>query len=81
MINLDLSDTQITDAAVDVIVAVPSLRVVNLSGTAISDEGLMRLGNSKMSLIDVARTRVTQHGIAEFERRRPDAKVVSSFAK
>ena len=49
LVNLDLSDTKITDAGLDQINSVVALTNLNLKGSSATKEGAERLGNRKIA--------------------------------
>lgn len=75
---LDLSFSRITSSGVAVIAGWKRLEIVDLSGTSISDEGLLLLLDSpSLSQLNVSDTAVTLEAIRRFEARRPAVRVVS----
>lgn len=77
--ELDLWAAPITDAGVAAIVRMSRLERLQLSQTEITDVGLQELAAlQNLRQLGIADTQVTRRGIREFQRRRPDCKVVFS---
>ncbi len=68
IVQLDLSKTAITDAALSVLLETPSLVRLNLSQTAISDSGLKNISKlSELRYLNLYGTQVTDAGLRQLE--------------
>jgi len=74
--DLGLRECSLGDGAVDAILQHRGLRTLNLGGTQLTDEGLMRLGKlPNLSTLDVRDADVTEEGIGQFSREHPGVQI------
>ena len=67
--TFDLSGTRITDASLETLAAVPSVRAVLLADTVCTDRGLARLAALKhLTHLDLSNTEVTNNGLGALAR-------------
>ncbi len=73
----------IDDRGAAVLAKLPKLRIALLSGTTLTDKGLMEFApaHAVFGRIGVARTNVTPAGIAAFQKERPGCRVDATDAK
>lgn len=62
---LDVSKTNITNAAIPYINQIPSLRKLNISGTKVTDEGLLELILPNLEVLNVKDTEITNDGLVQ----------------
>ena len=76
IVNLDLSDTDITDEALTYLASIKTLADLKIAGTSITDEGLEYLVNlASLKALDVSETKCTEKGIREIEKALPNLDV------
>jgi hypothetical protein len=69
---LGLENTLATDAALDHVVRLPDLIVLDLAGTKVTDAGIAKLSRSdQLVKLDVSRTAVSYEALDGLERRQP----------
>ena len=73
----------VDDACAAKLAKLPALRIALLSGTSLTDEGLMTLAKAgpKFERVGVARTNVTSAGIEAFRKARPQCQVDATDGK
>jgi hypothetical protein len=74
---LNLSETQFGDEGIKGLVDMPALTELTLIGNPVTDEGLEHLHNSKLTLLNVQRTKVTAEGIRKLKTANPTLNVLS----
>ena len=58
---------------------IPNLKMLTLSNTSITDEGLLVLaGSANLNKLDIRNTKVTKNGLAEFSKLAKSCQVLSS---
>jgi hypothetical protein len=69
---LGLENTLVTDAALDDVVQLPELIVLDLAGTSVTDAGIAKLSRAdQLVKLDVSRTAVSYEALDELERQQP----------
>ena len=76
MLNISYGPA-VTDAALDLIVGMPALEELKISGTKMTDAGLLKLADSKsLKKLSLAKSKtLTDAGIAKLRLVRPDLTV------
>ncbi|MEX0612674.1 MAG: hypothetical protein WD229_11195 [Pirellulales bacterium] len=66
ILEVDFSQSKVTDADLAQLQELPSIRILNFHNTAITDEGLKHLvGLPDLVLLDLSKTKVTDKGLAQ----------------
>lgn len=74
---LRLSETKITDAAVEGLAKLPELESLNLFGTAVGDQAVQKLGgHPKLKRLYLWQTKVTPEGVDALKKAMPGCEVV-----
>src|SRR5262249_36677013 len=77
LVELDLSDTGVTDAGLPYVAVLPNLKSLTLCWTAVTDEGLNRLkGMATLQHLNVLFTSVTRAGAADLTGALPRLEIV-----
>lgn len=64
---LEIGNPDVTDATLDLVVALPGLRELTLNDSAITDEGLAKLATlPSLETLRIARTKITPDGLERF---------------
>ena len=73
IMNLFLTNTQITDEGIRELAKLQKLTVLSLNETQITDAGLKELAKlQKLGYLDLYNTKVTKAGVAELKKALPD---------
>jgi hypothetical protein len=76
LLKVFLNRSQVTDRHLSLLKYLPDTHVLNLSGTAITDAGLLHLHElSSLQRIYLPRTQVTDAGLDQLEKALPDAEI------
>ena len=74
--QLLIYETQITDAGIQHLTALPSLEFLDIRLTKVTDKGMKYLANiPTLKQVCISGTAITEEGVIEFQAARPDCDV------